>query len=118
MPIYDFLCGSCGKHFEDLKGIKAYDLDPSAKCPHCDAMCGSDHRYFGFCKFSFIGTSVQDAEYNPGLGAVVKNQYHQSEICKAKNLVAVGNDFTSGEKMQNHFETRKREERNKAWEKL
>lgn len=118
MPTYDYLCGGCTKHFESVKGIKEYDSNPSAECPHCNFMCRSDHRYFGFCKFSFTGTAVTDAEYNPGLGTVVKNKYHKTEICKAKNLIEVGNDFNSGEKMQSHYETRKREERDKMWEKL
>lgn len=118
MPTYDYLCGGCSKHFEDLKGIKDYDANPSAKCPHCGFVCGSDHRYFGFCNISFTGTAVTSAEYNPGLGQVVKNKYHKTEIMKQKSLVEVGNDFGSGDKMQNHFENRKREERAKAWEKL
>lgn len=118
MPIYDYRCHSCGQHFETIKGIKAYDVDPSSDCTHCGARCGSSDRYFGFCSISFTGTAVVDAEYNPGLGQVVKNKYHKTEIMKQKSLVEVGNDFGSGEKMQTHFENTRHEAREKAWEKI
>jgi hypothetical protein len=40
----------------------------------------------------FIGTKVQDAEYYPSLGRVVKNNYERSELMKKHNLIEVGNE--------------------------
>lgn len=118
MPIYDYSCPECGKSFEAIKGIKDYDLNPHENCPHCSHLCGSSDRDFSRCSFNFTGTSVESAEYNPGLGKIVKNKYHKSEIMKEKGLVEVGNDYSSGDKMQKHFEQRKKEEREKSWEKV
>lgn len=117
MPTYDYCCGKCGEKFEIIRGIKDYDRDPHAECDHCGHLCDSSDRDFSACRFTHIGTAVQNAEYNPGLGQVVKNNYHKSELMKKKNVVEVGNDFGGGEKMQTHFETRKREEIAKNWEK-
>lgn len=36
---------------------------------------------------------------------------------KQKGVVEVGNDFGSAPKMQKHFEEKKKEEREKIWEK-
>lgn len=115
MPTYDYRCPACGKPFEDIKGIKAYDADPKASCPHCAHACGPADRDFSNTKLTFIGTSVQSAEYNPGLGCVVKNKAHKEDILRAKGLHEVGNDFGSSDKMQTHFETRKKEELERSW---
>lgn len=32
MPIYEYICGKCGKHFEKKQG---FDEDPVALCPFC-----------------------------------------------------------------------------------
>lgn len=115
MPIYDFVCGGCKKPFEDIKSITEPAAGRFAICPSCAHECCPDDRDYSHSSFNFIGTAVSSPEYNPGLGGVVKNQYHKSELLKKKNLVEVGNDFGSGEKMQKHFETRKIEEREKRW---
>lgn len=115
MPTYDYSCSNCGRSFEDIKGIKAYDADPSAACPNCSHVCGPSDRDFSNSKFTFIGTSVQSAEYNPGLGCIVKNKAHKENLLKAKGLHEVGNDFGTSEKMQTHFETKKKEERDRVW---
>lgn len=115
MPTYDYSCPNCSKPFSSVKGIKDYDRDPSSHCDHCGHVCGASDRDFSHCKFVFSGTAVTSAEYNPGLGKVVKSKYHKSEIMKQKGLIEIGNDFGSGEKMQTHYDTRKKEEREKRW---
>lgn len=62
-----------------------------------------------------MGTKVKDAEYNPGLGKVIKNDHHKKEILKEKGLVEIGNDFGGGERQQTHFEKRKEEEKEERW---
>lgn len=117
MPTYDYVCSNCSKPFEVIRGIRDYDRNPTDECPHCTHLCSLNDRDFSACKFTFSGTAVSSPEYNPGLGQIVKNNYHKSEILKQKNLHEVGNDFGGGEKMQTHFETRKKEEIAKNWEK-
>ena len=66
---------------------------------------------------TFSGTAVQNAEYNPGLGCVVKNKAHRDELAKRKGLVEVGNDFKGGEGMQKHFDKKRDEAREERWNK-
>lgn len=116
MPTYDYKC-KCGYSFVDIKGIRAYSADPSSVCPSCAAECLADDRDFSKIKIAVTGASVQNAEFNPGLGCVVKNKQHRSELAKRKGFVEVGNDFTSGQRMQNEFEKKKKEEIETNWNK-
>jgi hypothetical protein len=61
---------------------------------------------------------VQHAEYNPGLGCVVKNKYHREELCKEKGLKEVGNDFSTGTKMLESFDKAAQEKRKRKWDDL
>lgn len=63
-------------------------------------------------------TKVTFAEYNPGLGKVIKNEHHLREECKKQNLTPVGNDFGSGEKMQTGFDKAREDKRAREWEAL
>lgn len=118
MPTYDYICPKCSKPHSDVRGIRDYDRDPSSTCPHCQQRCGSLDRDFSHCRPTFTGTAVVSAEFNPGLGAIVKNKYHKTEIMKRKGVVEVGNDFGGGEKMQKSFDKTRQEARDKAWEKI
>ena len=80
-------------------------------------MCGSDQRDFSQIKVHLTGTKVTSAEFNPGLGKVVKNQHHKKDLMKRMGVQEVGNDFGSSEKMQKHYEKRKKEERIANWKK-
>ncbi len=44
------------------------------------------------CHIQFIGASVQNAEYNPAFGQVVKNKYERSELCKKHGVEEIGNE--------------------------
>lgn len=85
-PTYEYSCEPCNNNYEVIKTMSSYDgKDP---CPSCGEIgC----RIFS-SNVHFIGQSVQNAEYNPGLGCVVKNKYHRAELCKAKNLEEIGNE--------------------------
>ena len=113
-PTYSYEC-KCGHKFDEVRSIKEYADYPITHCPKCDGECGKESRDYSNNSFTFIGTAVQSAEYNPGLGCVVKDNYHKSEILKKKNLVEVGNDFNGGEKMQKEYETKKRQEHERKW---
>ncbi len=117
MPQYDFTCSKCDHKFTEIKGIKAYSDDPISICPQCEHPCGKDERDFSKSRIQFSGTAVVDAQFNPGLGCVVKNKSQKEDICKAKGLVEVGNDFNGGDKMQEHFEKKKKQELDAKWDK-
>lgn len=61
--------------------------------------------------------AVTHAEYNPGLGCVVKSEYHKKELLKERNLVEVGNDFKGGEKMSKEFDANREKKLADRWEK-
>ena len=117
MPTYDYICPKCKTEFYEIRGIRDYCDDPGSTCTKCGHRCGSDDRDLSKSKVTFSGTAVQNAEYNPGLGCVVKNKAHREELAKRKGLVEVGNDFGGGEKMQKHFDQKKREDREAKWAK-
>lgn len=90
MPIYDYTCEKCGG-YDVFKSIKTYDgKDP---CPKCGTIGERD--YSNYKAPMLIGTAVQSAEYNPGLGCVVRNKNHRAEICKQRGLEEVGNEKVS-----------------------
>lgn len=88
-------------------------MDVNEFCPECAAPA---ERLFMPQRVYLSGTKVQNAEYNVGLGAVVKNAYERSELAKRKGLVEVGNDFKSGDSMQKNFDGERAVKREKAWE--
>lgn len=58
---------------------------------HCK--CGEIAiRDFVPTRIHLSGTAVQHAEYNPGLGCVVKDKQHRRELCKARGLEEVGSE--------------------------
>lgn len=108
---YEYKCVKCEKHFDVIKSVK--DFDVNEFCPSCGA---PGERQFVPHKVHFTGTRVTHAEYNPGLGCVVKNKQHKEEICKRRGLVEVGNDFKTGDSMQKHFDGEREQRREKRWE--
>lgn len=96
--------------------IKEYSSETTINCTSCQTKCGKDDRDFKKMKPVFIGTAVRSAEYNPGLGCIVKSDAHKSELMKRKDVVEVGNDYGSADNMNKHFEKRKEEEREKRWQ--
>lgn len=117
MPTYDYICPKCDCAFDVVLSIRAYSQETVSQCPSCENPCGKDDRDFKKMRRThFIGTSVQNAEFNPGLGCVVKNRAHKDELMKEKGVVEVGNDYGSAEKMDAYFQKRKEEEREKRWE--
>jgi putative FmdB family regulatory protein len=105
---YEYLC-SCSHRFDVIKGVA--DLNREEKCPQCQAVA---ERQFSF-RVHITGARVTHAEYNPGLGQVVKSKYHKEELCKRMGVVEVGNDFRNGEKMQKEFDTARADKREKRW---
>lgn len=73
-------------------------------------------REFVPCRLYFNGTKVEHAEYNPGLGMIVRNKEHRKEICKSKGLEELGNEKV--ENLHRHFEKTREEKWEKGWEKI
>lgn len=123
MPDFRYECSSCKSEFDEFRPMKSgkWSIDQLREQPKDVATCpkcGQENceRTFAGTKLQFTGTEVTSAEFNPGLGCVVKNKRHKEYIMKSKGVVEVGNDFKSGGAQQDHYETRKREERDKKWE--
>lgn len=109
---YVYKCTGCNRRFEVVKSVK--DMDVNEYCPKCDS---PGEKAFMPENIYVSKAAVTHAEYNPGLGCVVKNDYHKSEILKKRDLVEVGNDFGSGEKMQKDFDTAREKKLADRWEK-
>lgn len=107
--IYPYYCEHCEVEFDVTKS-----MHDSGRVEHC-YHCGKEARRVYTASHHILGTAVQHAEYNPGLGQVVKNKRHREELCKRKNLIEVGNDL-SAEKMHKHYDSVREEKIRKSWE--
>lgn len=96
--IYPYKCDSCAHDFDVVKSH--VDMNRPEACEKCAAPAT---RQFT-ARVHIVGAKVTHAEYNPGLGCVVKNKQHLDYLCKSKGVVPVGNDYGSGEKMQKEFD--------------
>lgn len=86
MPTYPYACGNCDHHFDVIKSVRQID-DPEY-CPKCSA---NSKRYL--VAVNFNGASDWDrAEYNHGLGCIIKNQKHRERVAKERGLIEVGNE--------------------------
>lgn len=111
MPLYKYECQDCQIINDIVKPMS--ESSREEKCDKCSTILRRI-----YTSFHVIGASVENAEYNPGLGCVVKNKRHREEIAKQRGLTEIGNDFGSGEKMQKHFEKKRKDEREKAWDNI
>ena len=108
MPTYEYFCEACSLGYEIIKSIKEYDgKDP------CTA-CGKPARRVFSANIHFIGTKIEDAEYNPGLGKITKSKKHRDELAKRMNLIEIGNEKT--ETIHKHFDNSREEKRRRSWE--
>jgi putative FmdB family regulatory protein len=107
--VYD--CPGCGVSFEIIKHHTKMD-DPE-QCPACKTL---GERRFMPSRVFFSKTRVEHAEYNPGLGCVVKSARDRAEQAKRRGLVEVGNDYSDGHSMLKEQDRAVEEKREKAWE--
>lgn len=93
-----------------IKSVKDFDREENCAC-------GSKAKYEFVPNANAIAkqSGMQDtAEYNPGLGCVVRNKSHKKEICKIKGVEEIGNE--SPEKIHKHFDKRREEKIESAYE--
>ena len=99
--IYLYRCPTHGD-FDVWKPVK--DFDREERCLECGAVA---ERVLCAPR-AFINAAVEHAEWNPGLGQVVKNRAHRAEICKQKGLIEVGTETPdSMERHQQHERTKR-----------
>jgi putative FmdB family regulatory protein len=84
--IYCYRCQGCRHEFEVIKSVARID-DPEP-CPECSSE--ETGRYLTPC--SFFGEKVEDAEYNPALGCIVRDSKHRKQLAKERNLIEIGNE--------------------------
>lgn len=111
MPTYDFACAKCDEPFEIIQSIKEYD--GKANCPSCGIE--SRERIFSANAF-FIGSKVEDKEFNPGLGIITKNAKHRRDEARARGLEEVGTE--APEKIHKASENLRAEKLKRSWDEV
>lgn len=108
--IYPYRCMECAFSFEVIKSVK--DIDNQEYCPQCKA---EGKRYI--TPPHLYGISDWDkAEFNPGLGCVIKNSKHRKQVAKQMGVEEVGSEPI--EKIHKHFDDMREKKRDLEWEKL
>lgn len=108
--VYEYRCTSCKKRFDVIKSVR--DIDINETCPKCGDFA---ERLFIPARVYFSGTKVENAEFNPAFGQVVKGKRHRQELAKRHGLIEIGNDYGSGEKHQKHFEDERAARKEARW---
>ena len=111
MPNYPYACpsSSCCHTWEVVK--KVADLDRAEECPQCGEM---GRRFIA--RTHFYGASDWDkAEYNPGLGCVVKNSKHRAQIAKERGLVEIGNDYKHPDTYHDNNDKARHDKWERSW---
>lgn len=96
--IYEFGCSHCGNKFEVWKPMSEFTREAV-----CD--CGGTAMLIIHAPIGFINARVEHAEYNPGLGCVVKNRTHRAELARQRGLVEVGNDISADKMLKEAEQT-------------
>jgi putative FmdB family regulatory protein len=111
MPTYPYKCEKC----EIKENVVKYmsESDRSEACPQCNNPMERDYSNM---RLNFIGTKVESAEYNPGLGVVTKNAKDRAEIAKRKGVTEIGNDYKSADHISAEFAKAREEKLKKTWE--
>lgn len=109
--IYEFKCEKCLHNFEVVRPARESHIIPACE------NCGNEEttRIFS-SRIHHIGAKVQNAEFNHGLGCVVRNKDHRKEIANRKGLVEVGNE--TPDTLYKESVIKKEEQRAKEWKEL
>jgi putative FmdB family regulatory protein len=109
--VYEYQCSKCTHRFDVTKSVK--DIDVTETCPQCGEFA---ERKFVPSKVYFSGTEVQHAEYNPGLGCIVKSKHHRAELAKRQGVVEIGNDFKSPDAIHKKLDQERNEKKEQRYE--
>ena len=106
--VYPYLCKGCGE-FDVVK--PASESAKKEKCPKCRKQ--AQRLYVGAL---FIGTAVENAEFNPGLGVVTKSKRDREEQAKRRGLVEVGNE--KPKTFRKHFAEQREAKRRRGYDEI
>ena len=109
MASYLYLCEKCDKEHTIIKSM--YDSARVEQCPDCQVQL-----LRVYTAPHIVGASVQEAEYNPGLGMVVKNKRHREEVARQRGLIEVGNE--TPKTLHRESVIKREQEREKEWDKI
>lgn len=108
--IYAYHCDVCGHSFDVIKPAAEYQSPELCPVKNCGAPARKE---FAPRRTYLSGTAVQEAEYNPGLGCVVKNKQERAEICKRRGLEEIGS--ATPESIHKHYDRRREERHEREW---
>jgi putative FmdB family regulatory protein len=111
MPTYPYECKDCAHKFDIVKTVSR--IDEVEQCPSCN----SDKTGRYLTRFHFYGASDWDkAEYNPGLGMVIRNKRHRRDEAKARGMIEIGNE--DPDKTHAHYEKQREKQSEDSWAKI
>lgn len=70
-----------------------------------------------WCAPLISGTKIFEAEFYHSLGKVIHNKRELNNELSRRDLVPIGNDYGTGEKMQQEFDRNREEARERSWDK-
>ncbi len=105
--VYEYECSQCSARFDVIKRASEMENEEHCRCGELAI------RKFVPSRLYFSGTRVQEAEYNPGLGCIVKNKQQRAEICKQRGLIEVGNE--KPESIEKQFAQTRHDKWEKSW---
>lgn len=108
--IYAYHCDSCGHDFDVVKPIAEYQTPETCTRKGCGAPARKE---FVPRRVHLRNTAVQEAEYNPGLGCIVKNRQHREELCRIKGVQEIGNE--KPETLHRYYDHAREERRERVW---
>lgn len=82
---FEYWCDHCNLVTEEWAAIGEAPI--SVKCVQCGGV--AERQYTAPM---IIGAAVQDAEYNPAFGQVVKSKRHREELAKQRGMIEVGSE--------------------------
>ena len=107
---YPYKC-DCGHEFDVYK--KMADIDRIEKCEKCEADLPKKNRMI--VGGMFYGAKVEDAEYCPAMGQVVKNSKHRAKLAKERGLIEVGSEDPN--KIHDSFEKERQKKSDESYDK-
>lgn len=106
--IYDYICEKCCTEFTVVRPASEYNRNEPCQT------CGNPGQRIFSCNIHFIGTKVEDAEFNRGLGKVTKSKNHRDELAKQMGVIEVGNEPPN--KIHSYFDENREAKLKKAYD--
>ncbi len=108
--LYPHYCDKCDFETDVVKPMA--DSSKKEYCPGC-----ANHMRRIYTAPYLVGTSVESAEFNPGLGQVTFGKKDREEKAKRKGMIEIGNDFKTPDSQHDHYDKARERKREANWEK-